>query len=70
MPNLKCFLTPIGHIQIYHNTVFGPYKIIHIQALFSISLGAQDKLKTVLMQNFGGTKEEYYGKFESGPKYI
>ena len=27
---------------------------------------SQEKMETVFMQNFGGTKKEYYGIFESG----
>ena len=42
------------------------------QASFSICLKSQEKLKTMLMQNFGGTKKSLmaeahdYGEFENG----
>ena len=36
-----------------------PSKILHKHCF-------QEKIKAILMQNFGGTKKEYYGIFESG----
>ena len=27
---------------------------------------SQEKIKTMLMQNFGGTNKEYYGIFDNG----
>ena len=35
-----------------------------------MSLVRQEKSKTMLMQNFAGTKKAYYGKFKSGQLYL
>ena len=41
---------------------------INIVSIFSWDLlWSQEKIKAILMQNFGGTNNDYYGIFESGP---
>ena len=45
----------MGHFQIYHNTLFCPSKILHKHCFQFVSF--QEKLKTMRMQNFGGTKK-------------
>ena len=44
--------------------LFGCSTILH-KHCFQFLLGLKNKLKTMRMLNFGGTKKEYYGKFES-----
>ena len=49
---------PIGHFQKYHNTLCLSSKILHIKHcsyfLFSLDCKSQEKIKTMLMGNFGG----------------
>ena len=79
----------MGHCQKYHNTysLFDPPKFyIIIVSIFSWNpLWSEEKIKTILMQNFRGASKDYYGIFlkvahyencffffgESGPrKYV
>ena len=59
---------PISQYQKYLNTLFVyPRVCISIVFIFSWDLQwTQEKLETMLMQNFGETDKEYYGIFDIG----
>ena len=46
-----------------------PSKILHkhcFHFLLGLTIWSQEKIKAILMQNFGGINKEYYCIFESG----
>ena len=59
-----------GLLATFKNTIIllvPPKFCIRIAFIFSwVHSKSQEKMKTMFMQNFGGTKKEYYGIFESG----
>ena len=60
----------LGHFQKYHNTLYLSLQNFAQAFFFILSWDlqwSQERLETMLLQNFGGTKTEYYGIFESGP---